>query len=231
MQIKIVSNYLDKRLNSKELFNSYSNYVSELLNDKKKNNDSISFDKKNSILTITCITNECSQKMEFKVDFKIKRGIQYTCPFCNVKLFESKYFMLPTNSIYIPKLEIVIGGVIIQSLSSWLQNLGDKKDICEIVRESDSISFRTYDENKSNYLVYELQFDHASQIVYIPTILVKEKLYHTGTGMKLIRSLFDICKKFNYDLYIVNMVESFYNRMVGRKALQSGLDSVKIMRV
>lgn len=230
MQIKIIHNYLDTYVDSTKNVDLYSNYIKELLDNKKGNIDTISFDKEKSQLTITCITSSCSQKMQFQVDYSIKKGISYTCPFCNVRLFKSSIFMYPINSIILPKIEIMIGGVIIQILSSWLKDIGDNDDTCEVVRESDKIAFRAYDKTRTNYLVLELYFSHQSQIIYVPTILVNGKLFHTGTGMKMLRTVFDICESFKYELYIVNMVPSFFKRMIDRGAIQSDLDAVRISK-
>ena len=228
MKIEIIENYLSTSNNTSKLVTYYSNYIEELLKDKKENNDLISYDKEKSTLIVTCSTQPCSHQLEFIVDFSKKKSISYTCPFCNIGIFNSQYFMMPTRSLKCPSVNIMIEGLIIQLISSWLKDLGNKTDICKIIRRSNKIEIRAFDKKDSNFLVLEAYFDHFSHIVSIPTIMVTGKLRHTGTGMKMLKSIFETCKGFNYDLYIVNMVDSFFNRMLERGARQTGLDDVQI---
>ena len=230
MQIQIVQNYLtDYTHTSKPISEFYTKYIEELINNKKQNNEYISYDSKASTLVITCTTQACSQKMQFKIDLNTKQSLSYTCPYCNVELFSSKFKMQPIQPIVLPKISIMICGMIIEKIRTWLQDLGDPNDICEIIRKEDYISFLCTDYlTKSNYLRIELYFYHSIRKVCIPTILVIDKLKHTGTGMRMIRDVYDFCKMLNYELYIVNMVPSFYERMTNRGAEQTDLDEVKI---
>lgn len=43
-------------------------------------------------------------------------------------------------------------------------------------------------------------------------------IQHKGYGKKLLSEIYNVCKKFDYKLYITEMVHSFYARMVNRGA-------------
>jgi hypothetical protein len=56
------------------------------------------------------------------------------------------------------------------------------------------------------------------RIVAISNIHLSPGMQHQGLGKKAISIIYDICKKLNYKLYLVQMVESFYMRMLNRGA-------------
>lgn len=55
---------------------------------------------------------------------------------------------------------------------------------------------------------------------YIPIILVPGFLKHNGIGKKLIKVVFGVLKRHSYELFLVQMVESFYRKMLNRGALR-----------
>jgi GNAT superfamily N-acetyltransferase len=56
------------------------------------------------------------------------------------------------------------------------------------------------------------------RVVAIPNIYLSPEMRHQGLGKKAISIIYDICKRLNYKLYLVQMVESFYLRMLNRGA-------------
>jgi GNAT superfamily N-acetyltransferase len=56
------------------------------------------------------------------------------------------------------------------------------------------------------------------RVVAIPNIYLSPEMRHQGLGKKAISIIYDICKKLNYKLYLVQMVDSFYMRMLNRGA-------------
>ena len=56
------------------------------------------------------------------------------------------------------------------------------------------------------------------RVVAIPNIYLSPEMRHQGLGKKAISIIYDICKRLNYKLYLVQMVESFYVRMLNRGA-------------
>lgn len=66
----------------------------------------------------------------------------------------------------------------------------------------------------------KMVFDREQQIVYISNIFIPrnpEYQYH-NFGKDLIALIYQQCKAFGYKLWLVNMVEGFYKRMVNRGA-------------
>lgn len=54
--------------------------------------------------------------------------------------------------------------------------------------------------------------------VQIPIIFLGEDLRYKGIGKKIIYLIYNICKENEYRLFIVDLVESFYNKLVNRGA-------------
>ena len=53
----------------------------------------------------------------------------------------------------------------------------------------------------------------------IPNIFLPKAMHHKNIGLSMISILRTIANKYSYDLFIVDMVPSFYNRMLRRGAL------------
>lgn len=60
--------------------------------------------------------------------------------------------------------------------------------------------------------------NRESHEVCVTNIMVQMEMRYNNIGKQLIEKIFDICKNFGYHLYLTEMVESFYNRMVNRGA-------------
>jgi GNAT superfamily N-acetyltransferase len=60
--------------------------------------------------------------------------------------------------------------------------------------------------------------NREERIVAIPSIYLSPDMRHQGLGKKAISIIYDICKRLNYKLHLVQMVESFYMRMLNRGA-------------
>jgi hypothetical protein len=81
---------------------------------------------------------------------------------------------------------------------------------------------------KSPNMVLRIYFLHNSKQVQIPNIMIPYALRHKGIGKHIISLIYDVCKVFGYRLFIVQMVDSFYNRLLKRRALMIDEDSVEI---
>jgi GNAT superfamily N-acetyltransferase len=57
-----------------------------------------------------------------------------------------------------------------------------------------------------------------TRTVAISNIHLNPSNRHQGLGKKLISIIYDVCKRVNYKLHLVQMVESFYIRMLNRGA-------------
>lgn len=60
--------------------------------------------------------------------------------------------------------------------------------------------------------------DRENRYVRIPNIFVQMDKRHNGYGKLLLGEIYSKCKKFGYRMFLTEMVESFYNRMVNRGA-------------
>ena len=57
-----------------------------------------------------------------------------------------------------------------------------------------------------------------TRIVAISNIHLNPSNRYQGLGKKLISIIYDVCQRVNYKLHLVQMVESFYIRMLNRGA-------------
>lgn len=55
--------------------------------------------------------------------------------------------------------------------------------------------------------------------IHIPNIFLQPFMQHHGIGKRIIGIIFDIAKKENYRLFIIDMVNSFYRKMIKRGAI------------
>lgn len=77
-------------------------------------------------------------------------------------------------------------------------------------------------------LILKLNIDRINKIISIPNIMVVSSKYH-GYGKEVIAGIYEIATKHSYKVHLVEMVESFYNRMVNRGAkIICELDIVEI---
>jgi hypothetical protein len=81
---------------------------------------------------------------------------------------------------------------------------------------------------KSPGMVLKIYFLHNSKEVKIPNIMIPYTLRHKGIGKHIISVIYGACKIFGYRLFIVQMVDSFYNRLLKRGAIMIDEDSVEI---
>jgi hypothetical protein len=81
---------------------------------------------------------------------------------------------------------------------------------------------------KSPGMALRVYFLHNSKQVQIPNIMLPYILRHKGIGLHIISLIHDTCKAFGYRLFIVQMVDSFYNRLLKRGAEKIDDDSVEI---
>lgn len=70
--------------------------------------------------------------------------------------------------------------------------------------------------------------DGSQDEVHLHTIFIPESFREQGYGFGVINKLREVCNQYNYDFYIVNMVPSFYNRMIQKGAVVADEDSVLV---
>lgn len=74
------------------------------------------------------------------------------------------------------------------------------------------------DKNKERVHLIKLVIQRVSRRVDISNIMIPFDFKYNGFGKKLILETFHIAQNHSYKLYLVQMVEGFYNRMVRRGA-------------
>ena len=72
--------------------------------------------------------------------------------------------------------------------------------------------------NENPVVLIRTIINRESRNVCVTNLFVQMEERHQGYGKQLLREIYAICKKFGYRLFLTQMVESFYNRMVRRGA-------------
>lgn len=89
-----------------------------------------------------------------------------------------------------------------------------------------------YDPTKlTPFVLLRLFILHDCSQIHISNIFLPKFMHHKAIGKHLIHNIFNLSKEENYDLFIVDMVDSFYFKMLNRGALPcNGCDdAVKII--
>jgi GNAT superfamily N-acetyltransferase len=106
-----------------------------------------------------------------------------------------------------------------QLKDSAIQNEGDKIEV-----------FGNTDGKPTNiFTLVSIQVHAEWKQIYIPKVFLPHFMRHQGVGKRLIKVIYDTAKEFNYELFIVQMVESFHAKMIKRGAAQCAVpDMIKI---
>jgi hypothetical protein len=95
----------------------------------------------------------------------------------------------------------------------------------------DGIEFYIYDksiEDDSTSIIRVLIYHHTKQVL-IPTIFIPKNIHHRGIGKYMIKIIYEVSKQFNYEVLVVDLVDSFRDKLLRRGALQtSEYDTLKI---
>lgn len=85
-------------------------------------------------------------------------------------------------------------------------------------------------EEKEKYCIIRIGVQNAYQQIYIPNILTPPSLEHQGVGKKLIRILFELGQLYGYDVFVVQLTDSFKLRLLKRGALRTNqYDTLQIV--
>ncbi len=142
--------------------------------------------------------------------FIFDNGHRYLLDIEEVKLYKSE--SIPEESFIHKHLEKIVSDFV----SKW---------------ELDPEEYRVYcTENEvSARSLIKLHIYREQKIVYLPNILMPMDLrFRNGIGKKLIAQIFVICQRLNYQLVLVQLVESFYNSLQRRNAKIIDGDTVEI---
>jgi len=107
---------------------------------------------------------------------------------------------------------------ILDAIKQYLINLGLCNDNIDICRMSNEIDITANKDGKSQIrIIYDV--NEKDKQVRIPNIIVTNSFNFHGIGKKMIKIIYDISQKYEYDLFLVNMVDTFYEKMQNRGAL------------
>jgi hypothetical protein len=98
---------------------------------------------------------------------------------------------------------------------------------------NDGIEFYIYnksDEKDKSRIIRVLVY-HETKQVLIPTIFLPKNLHHSGIGKYLIKIIFEVSCLFNYEVLVVDLVDSFRDKLLLRGALETDqYDVLKIIK-
>ncbi|WP_300436764.1 hypothetical protein [Zoogloea sp.] len=75
------------------------------------------------------------------------------------------------------------------------------------------------DKETSRTLVLKVLINHNDKQILIPNIFMPEFMRHHGIGKRAISMILGVAESHGYDLFIVDLVRSFYDRLVKRGAI------------
>lgn len=85
------------------------------------------------------------------------------------------------------------------------------------------------DKKQHRHPLIKMVINRQSENIEISNIMMPMELRYNGFGKGIIKAIFEVVQIHNYKLYLVQMVESFYDRMIKRGAKEvSYLDIVEI---
>ena len=84
------------------------------------------------------------------------------------------------------------------------------------------------EDELTKFLMLRLYIKDDNQIV-ITNIFIPFIMRQKGFGMKILSIIFELAKKENYALFISDMVQSFYNKMLQKNAIQINEETVQII--
>ncbi|MHB0757002.1 hypothetical protein [Polaribacter sp. M15] len=82
---------------------------------------------------------------------------------------------------------------------------------------------RRKEEDISDFYLLRLNVSSENQELLIPTLFLPKEDRKNGIGLGLIAFIFEISKKINFGLALVQMTDSFYDKMLKRGAKKTGI--------
>jgi hypothetical protein len=95
----------------------------------------------------------------------------------------------------------------------------------------DGIQFYIYNKSikdDSTQIIRVLVYKETKQVL-IPTIFLPTNIKHRGIGKCMIKIIYMVSKMFNYDVLVIDLVESFRDKLLKRGASETSVyDVLKI---
>lgn len=98
---------------------------------------------------------------------------------------------------------------------------------------NDGIEFYIYNKSsdKDQNRIIRVLVYHETKQVLIPTIFLPKNLHHSGIGKYIIKIIFEVSSLFKYEVLVVDLVDSFRDKLLLRGALETDqYDVVKIVK-
>jgi hypothetical protein len=124
-----------------------------------------------------------------------------------------------------------INDIVENDLVEYLQTILDNLFWYSVTNENNIIEIngKSKKTDNSNFILIKVGINHNHREVYIPNIFLPLNLRKKNIGLKMISTVFNCAKKHNYDLALVDMTDSFYERMLKRGAQKCNLhDALQI---
>ncbi|PGS67608.1 hypothetical protein [Bacillus thuringiensis] len=123
-----------------------------------------------------------------------------------------------------------IKSALIQSTNSWLQPLYVKMYSHHLEQSEDGFEVHAQQtpSTLTKTLILNVLVSEEFKQVHIPNIFIPQDNRKQGIGFGLINEMLKITESYGYELYIVDMTYSFYNRLLNKGAIPAGDDAVKI---
>lgn len=116
------------------------------------------------------------------------------------------------------RIEDTIVDVIVDILT---KNHGQDYSFEGFIQETIEIyAFSKIDETEK-CCILRIGVQNLYQQIYIPNVFMPSLLIHQGVGKKLIRIIFEIGQLYNYDVFVVQLTDSFKERLLRRGALKT----------
>jgi predicted acetyltransferase len=96
----------------------------------------------------------------------------------------------------------------------------DGSEIVVKVQRTDDLNERT--------LVLRILINHAAKQIGIPNIFIPADLQHNGYGKKVIATVYAVAVQHGYEVFIIDLVQSFFKRLVNRGAEVIDDETVRI---
>ncbi len=84
------------------------------------------------------------------------------------------------------------------------------------------------EESDRKTIVLRLYILHEAGQMGIPNIFMPEAMVHKRFGKRTIAAIFDVCREFGYELFVVDLVPAFKRRLLARGAHEIDHETVWI---
>lgn len=121
--------------------------------------------------------------------------------------------------------------VLIQTLCTYLsENYGDNYTYEGFNNQTIEILAFSKADFTERYTIIRIGINNAHHQIYIPNILTPPLLKYNRVGKKLVRKAFEIGLLYGYDVFVVQLTDSFRERLLRRGAITTNeYDTLQIV--